>query len=1444
MAIAEKTTTPRKRSPKPASEAAPVLVLSQEPEETDVSADEFAHLLAAISEMHEQQAAGEYDFYIDESRFSGPAAEIVEAMNRSVKLHVDNILEILGIAGEYADGDLTRKLRPLPGRQVIGNQLMDKLQASLQALVDDASMLAQAGREGDYLKRPDSEAHQGCFRAVVDGVGEALDAVADRVFWYESLLDAIPFPISVTDLDMNWTFINRPVESLLGITRADVLGLPCSKWNADICGTEKCGVAGLRKGIATSTFRNQATDGNFRVDTSYLVDRHGQQVGHIEVVQDITASARAYDFMAAEVALLSADLQRLAAGDLEFEAAVSEGDEHTTRVRDGLVVVADNVNHVRDAVSALVSDAGLLATAAARGELTTRADAGRYEGGFRKLIEDVNQTLEGMVQCIDSLSTPVIIMDPELSIRYLNQAAVSLTGLSAGEVVGRKCHEFLQAGDCRTPNCACTRAVKEGQTADSETTVSLGSETLEIRYTGSPLRDRDGQVVGVVESIVDQTEAKTAARVAQRLSDYQEAQVQKVKGALESMAAGDLNFTLEIDEADGALAATQATFGVLAQAVGACAEAVRGLVADANMLSEAAVRGELSTRADATRHQGDFRKVVEGVNSTLDAVVGPLNIAAWYVEQISRGAIPEAITDEYNGEFNTIKDNLNQCIAAVNALVVDADTLARAAVEGELETRADASLHQGDFRKVVEGINGVIDAIAQPLHVAYVYLDRIAQGDLSKRITVQDEATNVFRGGYGELKDNLNTCMDAIASLVADAGMLADAGVRGELSTRADAERHQGDFRRIVEGVNATLDAVVGPLNIAAWYVERISRGDIPEPIVDEYHGDFRTLKDNLNSCVAGLGGLVEANAVLQRMAVNDHTLSVTGEYQGVFAEVGEAVNDVRDRLKHLTGMAQQVSVGDLHELDQLRAMGDGTGRRSAQDELVPAFITMMENIGALVSDAVMLSEAAVEGRLEVRADATRHEGEYRKVVEGVNNTLDAVIGPLNVAAYYVDSISQGTIPAPIADDYNGDFNAIKNNLNQCISAVNALVADANMLADAAQAGQLSTRADASRHQGDFRRIVEGVNGTLDSVIRPVEEAAAALEQMAARDLTARVLGDYQGDHARIKEALNQAAGNLDEGLQQVASASEQVSSAAGQIGSGSQAVAQGASEQASSLEEISSSLQEMASMTRQNAANAQEARSLSDAARGSVGTGVDSMRRLSEAIERIKRSSDDTAKIVKTIDEIAFQTNLLALNAAVEAARAGDAGKGFAVVAEEVRNLAMRSAEAAKNTANLIEGSVKNAEQGVAINQEVFANLEEINTQVRKVGEVMAEIAAASEQQSEGIEQVTQAVSQMDQVTQQNAANSEESASAAQELASQAAEMNGLVETYRLSSARAADAPGKRRGTAAPAAGQWGASRNAVQPVRRPANTLIPMPDDRAGGGIAPDDEAVLQRF
>ena len=403
-------------------------------------------------------------------------------------------------------------------------------------------------------------------------------------------------------------------------------------------------------------------------------------------------------------------------------------------------------------------------------------------------------------------------------------------------------------------------------------------------------------------------------------------------------------------------------------------------------------------------------------------------------------------------------------------------------------------------------------------------------------------------------------------------------------------------------------------------------------------------------------------------------------------------------------------------------------------------------------------------------------------------DSFRSIVGYLEEVSNSAQAISQGRLDAKIQPRSEQD--KLSKNFLAVQDALKELVHGSEKMIRAAGEGRLDERVDVGRLEGAYRELLEGLNQLLAAVRAPIDESASVLEQVAERDLTARMVRDYQGDFERIKHALNTATANLESSLTQVAGGADQVTAASNEINSGSQSLARGASEQASSLEEISASLQEIRSMSLQNTANSREARTLAESSTASAEKGSSNAQRLSDAMARIKKSSEETAKIVKTIDEIAFQTNLLALNAAVEAARAGDAGKGFAVVAEEVRNLAMRSAEAARTTGELISASRVQADEGWTLNHEVHSNLVEIVASIKKVGTMMGEIAAASEQQSSGVGQVSTAVEQLNQVTQTNAASSEESASAAAELSAQADELRTLVTSFKLGHAAPAAAP------------------------------------------------------
>lgn len=315
-----------------------------------------------------------------------------------------------------------------------------------------------------------------------------------------------------------------------------------------------------------------------------------------------------------------------------------------------------------------------------------------------------------------------------------------------------------------------------------------------------------------------------------------------------------------------------------------------------------------------------------------------------------------------------------------------------------------------------------------------------------------------------------------------------------------------------------------------------------------------------------------------------------------------------------------------------------------------------------------------------------------------------------------------------------------------------------------------------------------------------------------------------------ISNGINRSLQNIIAGLGEGA---EQVASAAGQVSSSSQSLAEGSSEQAASIEETSASLEEISSMTKQNSAHSEEADNLMKEAAGIVQNANDGMATLTASMKEIHSASEETAKIIKTIDEIAFQTNLLALNAAVEAARAGEAGAGFAVVADEVRNLAMRAADAAKNTAELIEGTVSKVGIGSQVVTKTNETFEEVADSVGKVADLVTEIAAASNEQTQGVDQVNTAVAEMDKVVQQNAATAEESAGAAEELSGQAEQLQAMVNELTIM------VGGHKQGTAAdrtPMANARISSREKAaggksKAVQVDAKQVIPFDDEKAFG-------------
>jgi methyl-accepting chemotaxis protein len=704
----------------------------------------------------------------------------------------------------------------------------------------------------------------------------------------------------------------------------------------------------------------------------------------------------------------------------------------------------------------------------------------------------------------------------------------------------------------------------------------------------------------------------------------------------------------------------------------------------------------------------------------------------------------------------------------VRALVAEAGKLSEAVSAGNLKVRGEVGHLDEEFRPVVDGLNATMDAFTRPLQVTAEYVDRISKGDLPPRITDR------YEGDFNAIKQNLNTCIDTLAALEADMALVAAAAVDGRLEQRVDAQRHQGAYRRIVQGVNGTIGTLVGHLDAMP----------APAMIIDR---DFKVRY--FNTSALKVVGRDLGQVLGQRCA----DLFKTDDCNTERCACARAMNGGRPATSETSARPGQ---GTLEIAYSGVPLKDGAGK------VIGAF--------EVISD-----QTAVKTAMRQAQKVNEYQArETERVVASLEKLSKGDLA-------FETKVAQGDADTAQAER---TFQTIGGAIQRSADAVRGLTRDVATLSEAAITGKLGTRADAARHQGDFRKIVEGVNQTLDAVLAPITEAAQVLEQLAQRDLRARVTGSYQGDHARIKDSLNATGQALHDALSQVAAAVEQVSSAATQIASSSQAVASGASEQAASLQQTTASLDSVGSMTKQSADNAAQANTLSQTARSAATEGAAAVEQMQGAMGKIKASAEGTSQIIKDINDIAFQTNLLALNAAVEAARAGEAGRGFAVVAEEVRSLALRSKEAATKTEALIRESVKQAGEGEVTSRQVAGKLGEIVSGIGKVSDIVSEIAAAAKAQTTGIDEVSGAVGEMDKVTQQNAASAEQSSSAASELSGQAEELAAMVGAFQLG-----------RG-GAPAGGLRKPALHAQAQAGLPKAAARPAPKPRAGKGPPAD--------
>ena len=696
---------------------------------------------------------------------------------------------------------------------------------------------------------------------------------------------------------------------------------------------------------------------------------------------------------------------------------------------------------------------------------------------------------------------------------------------------------------------------------------------------------------------------------------------------------------------------------------------------DFNILSD------ISEKENIIDENDQFNKISQHLLEIKNSFCGLTEDVKCMSENIKKGNLDYSInTDKYHGGYSEVVSCLNLSAREISAYFNEAGAILKNMASGDYNEDMNKG-YQGQLGEISELINALN---ARQLDIEDIFI-KLSKGDISKLEELQKVGR---RSDKDQVTPAAIELMLAIRTMMEEVNHLNSEIDKGNIrSVRGKPGELSGGYRNIISGINNMLDAVSKPM------------------------------EDTVN--------------ILEKMSVNDITESMNGDYKGDFSQIANSINAVQERLIAIQNLAIKISNGDISELEYYRNIG----KRSENDKIVPAFTTMMEVIRELIDETTNISASAVVGNLNIRGDVEKFRGDFVSIVKGINDTLDAVVTPIDEVTDVMTKMSEGSISVSVKGKYQGEYEVLANS----------------------------------------------VNLLLVNLGRVITEVSDVLAKIAQGDLNIESVQMFHGDYASISDSLTTIIKSLNHTMGNINTAAEQVAAGAVQISESSQSLSQGSEEQASSIEEVTASVTQLAAQVKENAANASEANQISILAKENAARGNMQMEEMLQAMKDINEASINISKIIKVIEDIASQTNILALNAAVEAARAGQYGKGFAVVAEEVRNLAARSANAAKETTAMIDGSINKVDSGTKTANDTARSLKEIVDSITKTAELVDRIAVASNEQSIAIEQVNQAIDQVAKVIQTNSATAEESASASEELSGQSEMLKEMVDNFKL---------------------------------------------------------------